>query len=271
MAEDQSPRALLDLAIRAARLAGAVLLDERPAGLVAAGTKSSPTDVVTEMDRRSERLIIDTILAERPGDAVLGEEGGALAGHTAVTWVVDPLDGTVNYLYGLVPWAVSIAAQSGGRTVAGVVHVPGAGHTFTAVLGGGAYLDEHRLQRRPVARLDQALVATGFGYRTEDRAEQARVLAGVLPVVRDIRRAGAASVDLCAVAAGWVDAYYERGLQPWDHGAGALVVSEAGGRVGDLHGGPPGQAMVLAAPLGLYDQLAELLVRLGTAPGPDAP
>jgi myo-inositol-1(or 4)-monophosphatase len=209
-----------------------------------AATKSSPTDVVTEMDQRAEELITGRILATRPGDAIIAEEGGETAGRASgvVRWVIDPLDGTVNYLYGLPDWAVSIAAEVSGQVVAGVVYAPRRGETFTATLGGGAWLTERpgadetggvprALRARPGVPLEQALVATGFGYRAARRKVQGEVVAALLPRVRDIRRAGSASVDLCSVAAGRVDAYYERGLNYWDYAAGALIAAEAGAMV----------------------------------------
>ena len=271
---------LLALAERVAREAGGLLASY--AGRVSvAATKSSPTDVVTEMDRKAEELIRFRILAERPADAILGEEGGQTgdAGGSGVRWVIDPLDGTVNYLYGLRDWAVSIAAEVSGEIVAGAVFAPRAGELFTAVHGGGAWLtatantatantgmgngDARRALRcGPGAALDRALVATGFGYRAERRKVQGEVVAALLPQVRDIRRAGSASVDLCSVAAGRVDAYYERGLNYWDYAAGALVATEAGATVGGLHGTPPGPSMTVAAGPSLFGPLSAALAAL---------
>ena len=247
-AADLSAAGLLAVATGAAREAGELLA--LPGGRVSvAATKSSPTDVVTEMDRRSEELIRARILAGRPGDAILGEEGGQ-TGDTAgapVRWVIDPLDGTVNYLYGLPDWAVSIAAEVAGEVVAGAVFVPSRGELFTATRGGGGWLESVgaaraeragrvRLRCRPGVPLDQALVATGFGYRAARRKVQGEVVAALLPRVRDIRRAGVASADLCSVAAGRLDAFYERGLNYWDYAAGGLIAREAGALVGGLFG-----------------------------------
>jgi myo-inositol-1(or 4)-monophosphatase len=273
-AADLSAAGLLAVATGAAREAGELLA--LPGGRVSvAATKSSPTDVVTEMDRRSEELIRARILAGRPGDAILGEEGGQ-TGDTAgapVRWVIDPLDGTVNYLYGLPDWAVSIAAEVAGEVVAGAVFVPGRGELFTATRGGGGWLESAgggrggragrvRLRCRPGVPLDQALVATGFGYRAARRKVQGEVVAALLPRVRDIRRAGVASADLCSVAAGRLDAFYERGLNYWDYAAGALIAAEAGAVVGGLHGAPPSTSMTVAAGPGLFPTLAEALADL---------
>jgi myo-inositol-1(or 4)-monophosphatase len=270
--------ALLRIAVAAAGEAGQLLAswrgDERPEVVQ---TKSSPTDVVTEMDRRSEALITRRIRAYRPGDAVLGEEGGQTAGGATgdgddrslpgrVRWVVDPLDGTVNYLYGLRDWAVSIAAEVDGTVVAGVVEVPRYGETFTAVVGQGAWLHrgEAKLALHCTAEvpLGQALVGTGFGYDPGRRQVQGEVVAALLPYVRDIRRGGSASVDLCSVAAGRLDAFYERGLNYWDFAAGGLIAREAGAIVGGLAGKTESTSMALAAGAGLYQQLDAFLTRL---------
>ncbi|MDA8393081.1 MAG: inositol monophosphatase family protein [Actinomycetota bacterium] len=211
-------------------------------GMATAGetveTKSSVTDVVTEMDRASEKLITSAILERRPDDAILAEEGGARAGTSGVTWVIDPLDGTVNYLYGLAPFAVSIAARSGEGTFLGVVHDPVHGETFTALAGRGAWLDGRRLRCSAVKELGLALVGTGFSYARSRRKAQAAAVAELLPHVRDIRRGGAAAVDLCWVAAGRLDAYYESGIREWDRAAGELVAREAGAHVQQVEPGP---------------------------------
>jgi myo-inositol-1(or 4)-monophosphatase len=276
--------ALLRIAMDAASEAGRLLAswrgDLRPEVI---DTKSSPTDVVTEMDRRSEALITGRIRGVRPGDAVLGEEGGQTsgtavpdrngAGHgdgsaapSPVRWVVDPLDGTVNYLYGLPDWAVSIAAEVDGTVVAGVVEVPRSGETFTAVAGHGAWL--HRggaataLRCTSGVALGQALVGTGFGYASGRRQVQGEVIAVLLPHVRDIRRGGSAAVDLCSVAAGRMDAFFERGLNYWDYAAGGLIAREAGAMVGGLAGRAESTSMAVAAGPELYQQLEGFLTRL---------
>ena len=257
----------------AAGAAAAMLAAGRPAGPKGrpevADTKSSPTDVVTEMDRAAEELIRSQIMAARPGDAFLGEEGGATGEAAAgqVRWVVDPLDGTVNYLYGLADWSVSIAAELDGTIVAGVVHAPALGEVFTATLGGGGWL--HSGDGPPVALrcntgvpLDQALVSTGFGYAVPRRIVQGEVVGAVLPRVRDIRRGGSCAVDLCSLAAGRVDAYYERGVNYWDYAAGGLVATEAGAVLGGLAGRPASSSMTIAAEPALFTQLRGLLASL---------
>ena len=274
---DETLLELRSVAIAAAREAGDLLADQ--AGQVeVAATKSSPTDVVTEMDRRSEELIRSRILAARPADAILGEEGG-LVGNTdnaPVLWVIDPLDGTVNYLYGLHDWAVSIAAEAecgefGGKAsrkiLAGAVYVPLRDELFYAVRGLGAFLqsgdgDLRPLKCRPGVPLDRALIGTGFGYRQERRRVQGEVVAAMLPQVRDIRRIGVASIDLCAVAAGRIDGFYERGLNYWDWAAGALVAAEAGAVVGGLNGDPVSSSMTVAAGPALFGPLTAALAAL---------
>jgi fructose-1,6-bisphosphatase/inositol monophosphatase family enzyme len=244
------------------------------AAVTVAATKSSPTDVVTEMDRRAESLIRERIGAARPADAILGEEEGQTGDETdaPVRWVVDPLDGTINYLYGLHDWAVSIAAEVSGKIVAGAVCVPRRGELFTAVLGGGAWLtssvpgqpggSRSALRCGPGVALDGALVGTGFGYRSERRVVQGEVVAALLPRIRDIRRGGSAAIDLCSVAAGRLNAYYERGLNYWDWAAGALVAAEAGAVVGGLHGAPASTSMTVAAGPKLFGPLTSALESL---------
>jgi myo-inositol-1(or 4)-monophosphatase len=258
---------LAELACATAREAGDLLLTRHGAVRVVA-TKSSPTDVVTEMDRAAEELIRQRILAARPGDAILGEEGGQTGTGAAVRWIVDPLDGTVNYLYGLPDWAVSIAAEVAGTVVAGAVCMPGRRSLFSATAGSGAWLrsperpDPERLSCNAGVGLADALVGTGFGYEAGRRVVQGQVVAVVLPRVRDIRRAGAAAVDLCSVAAGRLDAFYERGLHPWDFAAGSLIAQEAGAEVAGLHGRPASESMTLAAGPGLFSELHDLLAGL---------
>jgi myo-inositol-1(or 4)-monophosphatase len=252
---------LLELAERIAREAGEMLLAKRPARPEVLATKSSPTDVVTALDRASEELIRARIKEVRPDDAILGEEGG-ITGEGRVRWVVDPIDGTVNFLYGVPEWAVSIAVEVDGEVVAGVVNVVPRGEVFTAARGGGAWLAGERLRCNSGVPLEQALIATGFGYEPGRRAVQAEVLAQVLPRVRDIRRSGSAASDLCSLAAGRVDGYYERGPQEWDYAAGGLVAAEAGARLGGLHGKPCNPGLTLCAAPGLFEELHDLLAPL---------
>ena len=267
---DPDPAGLLGLARAAADAAGQMLAARRPDGPAGrpavAGTKSSPTDVVTEMDRAAETLISERIRAERPGDAILGEEGGQ-SGQGRVRWIVDPLDGTINYVYGLADWAVSIAAEVAGQVVAGVVAVPRHAEVFTAVAGQGSWLHPAggapvRLRCNTGVPLSEALVATGFGYGQARRVIQGEVAAAVLPLVRDIRRGGSCAVDLCSVAAGRVDAYYERGVNYWDYAAGGLIATEAGARLGGLSGRPPSSELAIAADPGLFGKLHDLLASL---------
>ncbi|WP_330173226.1 inositol monophosphatase [Streptomyces sp. NBC_01498] len=254
---------LLALALEAARRAGALLRDGRPADLGVAATKSSPIDVVTEMDIAAEKLITGFLAEHRPHDGFLGEEGASSAGTSGVRWVIDPLDGTVNYLYGLPTWAVSIAAERDGVTVAGVVEAPMRRETFRAVRGGGAYLNDRPVRCRPAPSLDQALVSTGFNYVTTVRTRQAAIAARLIPRLRDIRRGGSAAVDLCDVAAGRLDGYYERGLHPWDLAAGALVAREAGALTGGRPGTPADGDLTVAAAPGVFEPLQALLEEYG--------
>lgn len=258
------PTTLLKLAVETALEAGELIRDRRNAvtRMAVSATKSTFTDVVTESDTAAEALIRERLRQARPEDAILGEEGGWSDGGSAVRWLVDPIDGTVNYLYGIPQYAVSIAAQRDGDAVAGVVHNPASGETWTATRGGGAFLNGEPIHESGCDRLELALVATGFGYDATRRARQAAILQQILPSVRDIRRAGAASLDLCAVAMGRVDGYYERGLGPWDLAAGALIAEEAGAVVGGLAGAQAGPELVIAAGPALFAALHDLLAPL---------
>ena len=258
---------LVAVAEEVARAAGALVLEGRRQHVEVAATKSSAVDVVTAMDLASEDLVRRELARLRPDDGLLGEEGGYRPGTSGVTWVVDPIDGTVNYLYGLPAYAVSVAAvvdegepsPATWTVLAGCVHVPPTGETWTAGRGLGAHLDGRALAVTPAPPLEGCLVGTGFGYLAARRRAQARVLAELLPQVRDVRRAGAAAVDLCHVATGRLDLYYERGLSPWDLAAGSLVVTEAGGIVTGLRGSAAGEAMTVA---GWGPRVAELAGRL---------
>lgn len=248
------------MAIAAAHTAGAVLLERfgQPGSGVRA--KSTPTDLVSEADLAAERALREVLAVRRPDDAILGEEGGDTgAGTSGLRWVVDPLDGTVNFLFAIPQWGVSVACEDAGGTLAGVVHDPLRAETFAAVRGGGTTLDGEPLTPSRRDTLSTAMVATGFSYDAEVRAAQARVLSGVLPRVRDVRRLGSAALDLAWTACGRVDAYYERGLQPWDAAAGALLCERAGLTVRELapEGVLPGGLLV--APAALADALGELV------------
>ena len=251
--------ALLDVGMEAARRAGALLLHGRGAAREVS-TKSTATDMVSELDRASEALVRAVITERRPGDAILGEEGGEVGGTTGVRWIVDPLDGTTNFLYGFPAWSVSVAAERDGEVVAGVVFDPVHDEAWTAVQGEGAACNGVPLAAvGDGADLATALVATGFAYAAERRAEQGRVAAFVLPRVRDLRRAGSAALDLCWVAAGRVDAYFEAGTHVWDRAAGSLVATESGAWVGGYDGGPASDDGVVAAPPALATALRALI------------
>lgn len=250
---------LLDLAVIAARAAGEV--HRRHLGdRLEATTKSSPTDPATIVDTESEALLLEILLGARPDDAVLGEEGGSREGTSGVRWIVDPLDGTVNYLYGLRASSVSVAAEVDGVVVAGAVLDPAHDECFTATLGRGAHVDGRPLTPDRPTELAGCLVGTGFSYSSETRSEQAATLMRVLPVVRDIRRIGSAALDLCWAAAGRLDAYYERRLNEWDRAAGALIAREAGLVVVGATGDEPDD-LTLAAPPDLVEALRALVTR----------
>lgn len=254
---------LLELATATAAEAAALVVDGLTRARTLVDTKTTGTDMVTEMDRASEGLILGRLLDARPDDAVLGEEGTDRAGTTGVRWIVDPIDGTTNYLYGHAGFSVSIAAEIDGVISVGVVNDPLHGEVFTARLGRGATRNGVPIHASGETDLSRALVATGFSYEPDRRRRQAAVLQEVLPRIRDVRRMGAASVDLCSVACGRVDAYYERGLQPWDHAAGALIAAEAGAIVGNLDGGPPEFDFCLAAAPALFEPLRTMLDAAG--------
>ncbi len=264
--------ALEDVACEVARSAGRLVIDERP-GELGVSSKSTRTDVVTEMDQRSQELIVEELAGLRPDDAVLGEEEGGSVGTSGITWVVDPIDGTVNYLYGIPRYAVSVAAVVGDpavpgawRPVAGAVLEPVAGELYHAHLGGGARLttpqDRRTLHVGGPGELALSLVATGFGYAAEVRERQARALVEVLPRVRDIRRFGSAALDLCDVAGGRVDAYYETGLNAWDRAAGQLVATEAGAVLGGPEGPTPTRELTWVAAPGIAEAFAALVRRV---------
>jgi len=283
-----------DIAVRAAEFAS----EARGHGVSVAATKSTPTDIVTAVDRDTETLIRSLILDARPNDGIVGEEDAAHIGTSGLDWIVDPIDGTVNFLYGIPSWAVSIGvAERGGAdaaagpggiegtTLAGVVINPVSGELFAASLGGGATLDGGaggaglgggarstagagsagglQLTVNDGVPLHQALVATGFGYAPEVRRRQAETLLGVLPEVRDIRRIGSAALDLAALAAGRLDAFYERGLNAWDHAAGGLIAREAGAVVTGPRGGRENSELLVAAAPELHEELVALLRRAG--------
>jgi myo-inositol-1(or 4)-monophosphatase len=260
---------LLELAVDVADEAAGLVRARRLGGVEVADTKSSPTDIVTEVDTAAERLIFERLMAARPGDGFLGEEGGS-SGSTssgsagAVEWVVDPIDGTVNFLYGIPAYAVSIAAAVGGESVVGVVVDVAGGERFTATRGGGAFLDGVRLRlpSGPPRPLSQRLVGTGFNYVRDVRVRQAVAVSALLHEVRDVRRIGSAALDLCFVAAGRYDAFVEEGLNRWDLAAGGLVATEAGA-VLSQRAGVGGTPCYLCAPETGFEEFLDLVERCG--------
>lgn len=259
------------VAKEAAELVRAARAEMAAGGAITVDTKSSDTDVVTSVDRASEHLIRARLAELRPGDPVLGEEQGGPDGTQAsngdtVTWVVDPIDGTVNFLYGYPSFSVSVGAQIDGVSVAGAVVDPLSGRCWTASLGGGTYLDGVPARVSEPQGLDLTLLATGFAYSSERRERQARMVRELLGEVRDIRRAGSAALDLCAVGSGWVNAYFEHGLARWDWAAGALIAREAGAVV-LLPGEDPelGVDSTFAAAPSIANELRRLLIASGAA------
>jgi myo-inositol-1(or 4)-monophosphatase len=262
--EDPLLAELASVALAAAEAAAALAAEGFGLTRRDVGTKSSATDMVSEVDRAAEELISDLLEEARPDDGLLGEEGAARPGSSGVRWVVDPIDGTTNYLFGIPAWSVSVAAERHGRAVVGVVADPSRGELWVAVAGRGARCNGAAIRvAEGRSQLPAALLATGFGYRAERRAWQAQVLGHVLPRVRDIRRFGSAALDLCWVAGGRIDAYYEAGLNPWDLAAGVLICEEAMGVV-DTFGG----RLTLATTPSLAGPMAALLTAAGATDPP---
>ena len=217
---------LLALAQQIALKAGELLLD-RPASWELT-SKSTAIDIATQMDVASEKLIVNAILASRPDDGIIGEEGAARESKSGYTWVIDPVDGTVNYFYGLPGWNISIALKDAQGVVAGVVHAPTIGSTWHATRGGGAFLNSTPIACNETIELNRALISTGFAYDVADRINQLDLVNTLVPKIRDIRRMGAAATDICCVATGMVDGYIETGLKEWDLAAASLIAKEAG-------------------------------------------
>jgi len=250
---------LLELAVALARVAGDTARDTRSEVLTSIETKSSPTDLVTKADAAAEQIIVDGIRSERPHDAIVGEEGTNRGGTTGITWHVDPIDGTTNFVYDIPAWSVSIAVASADHTEVGVVYNPVNNELYTAIRGGGAFLNGRRVEVNDQADLALSLIGTGFSPHSGVRRVQAGVATSVLPRIRDYRRFGSAALDLCAVACGRIDGFYETGLNIWDYAAGKLMVEEAGGTCrllppNDHHG-----AWLVAAPPQLVDPLQDLV------------
>jgi len=251
---------LLSVAVEAASAAGDLLMERFGGPARGVSRKSSSTDMVSDADRDAEELIRARIRAARPLDAIEGEEGDSEPGESGLRWVIDPLDGTTNFLFGIPQWAVSIACEDSAGGLVGVVRAPCQDETFTAVRGGGAWCGGARLGVSSKTSLADALIATGFSYLASERAAAALILARVLPAVRDVRRAGAASLDIAWTAAGRFDAYYEIPTHHWDWAAGVVIAREAGAVVSTLEPlGPSGPGLVVAG-VGLHDQLRSLVV-----------
>jgi myo-inositol-1(or 4)-monophosphatase len=260
---------LHDVAVKLAREAGELIVTRRAGHIEVASTKSSDVDVVTAVDKESEEFLYTRLRELRPGDGFLGEEGQVEESTTGITWVVDPIDGTVNFLYNIPHYAVSIAAVTGDpspgswQVEAGAVFNPATGELFHAARGEGAFLGERRLQIGPPPPMNLALLATGFAYSTAMRKEQVRILSQLIGEVRDIRRMGTASLDFAAVAAGRVDVYFERTLSPWDHAAGELLVTEAGGIITGIRDLPQGREGIFAGHPTLVTQLKARISEVG--------
>ena len=258
-----TPEALHDLAIDLARAAGTLAADMSTQARTNPKAKATPTDLVTAGDIAAERQIVEGILAARPNDSILGEEGAAVVGDSGVRWHIDPIDGTRNYVQAIPMWCVSIAAEVDGQIVAGAVFNPSLDEMFHASIGQGAWCDDRRLWCSNRTELANTIVATGFARPIETRAHQGQVIAQLLPHIADLRRIGSAALDLCFVADAQVDIYFEQGLNQWDLAAGSLIATEAGAQVGNLHGGPMDNNFGMAAPPALFDQAKALLIEFG--------
>ncbi|MFT4231542.1 MAG: inositol monophosphatase family protein [Leucobacter sp.] len=266
---DTTPEALARIAADIAVQTGELISTLRDRGVSIAASKSSAVDIVTEADLAAERLIVSELRSARPADGLLGEEGTGVEGSSPITWVVDPIDGTVNYLYNIPAFAVSIAATvrdetafaDGRRAIAGAIFNPRTGELFEAHEGAGSRLNGSPITATGETDLSMSLVGTGFGYTAERRAEQAAMTARLLPRIRDIRRIGSAALDFCNIAAGRLDAYYELGLNPWDYAAGALIAREAGATIiGRDDETPPGTPLMFVGDAGLVRELRAVVL-----------
>lgn len=253
---------LLALATALAERAGDAALGGRRGAVLEPGTKSTLTDLVTVFDKAAETTIVEGLAAARPHDAIVGEEGTDRHGSSGISWYVDPIDGTTNFVYDLPLWSTSIAAADDDGMIVGVVYAPVVGELFAATRGGGATLGGRPIHCSDRTDLALALIATGFAYAAARRQEQAAIVTDVIGAVRDIRRLGSAALDLCYVAAGRYDGYFETGLNSWDAAAGELIAREAGCRTGDHHGGPAQPGELLVATPAIF---AELQAHLAAA------
>lgn len=250
----QFTQEILDLALSTSRKAGELLM-KRPDSFDL-NQKSSARDFATHMDHASEKLIVESILSARPDDGIIGEEGSDRPSKSGITWVIDPIDGTVNYFYGLPGWNVSIAAKDSDGVLVGVVNAPTLGALWHGVRGGGAFLNGKSIRCNEPVPMQEALLGTGFSYNSDQRQRQAEFFLDIVRDIRDIRRTGGAAVDLCCVATGWTDGYFERDLHEWDLAAGGLIAREAGAVVTGRNGGPAGHEMTICAGPTLHAALA---------------
>lgn len=259
-----TPEYLVDACRQMVLAAGKVIRDMREDAVQTATTKSSPTDPVTAADRAAEELIVDAILQDRPDDSIVGEEGANRAGSSPVSWHIDPIDGTTNYLYGYPAYAVSVAAEIDDVITAGAVLNAATGDLFSACRGQTSVCNDDPISVTQKAELGSALIGTGFNYLAERRTIQAEVLVQILPEIRDIRRGGSAALDLCSVASGQLDAYFESGLNKWDYAAGWIIVEQAGGVCSGLNNPVPSPAFTVASGPKLHQQLTNMLVESGS-------
>lgn len=260
MPTNDDPKELANRARELVTEAAGVVKTMRSSVIASASTKSSPTDPVTEADKAAEKAIVDGINTDRPDDSIIGEEGTDKVGTSGVSWHIDPIDGTTNYLYGYPSFAVSVAAETDGVVVAGAVFDVASGDLYSAHRGSNSVCNDEPIAVTAKNELSSALIATGFSYLSDRRREQAQVLVDLLPQVRDIRRAGSAAVDLCLLASGRVDAYFESGLNFWDFAAGWIIVEQAGGTCTGLHTPHPDSAFLVAGGPGVHGLLQSALV-----------
>lgn len=254
-----SARELADIARALAERAGTMALQGRRTTTVTATEKSTPTDMVTMWDTASERLIVEGLGRSRPHDGIIGEEGSNTPGTSGITWHIDPIDGTSNFLYDLPTWAVSIGACDAHGPLAGAVYIPVLNEMYVAARGAGATCNGSPIRASDRDDLSTAMVGTGFAYEPARRVRQGRVVGGIVGRVRDIRRLGAASVDICFVACGRLDAYFEEGLHSWDLMAAQVIATEAGAVATDFDGGPIEPDRVVVAAPGIHRAFVALL------------
>ena len=266
MSVDPQAADLLALAVDIANEAAAVVAKYAAERTYVVETKSTPTDLVTEADRETEALIVRRVLSARPGDGLLGEEGANREAASGIRWVIDPIDGTTNFVYGIPAYSVSIGVERDGKMVAGVVHDVALGHSYTAALGGGAHMNGHSIHTSGKTDLSTALMGIGFAYDPARRDTQAHFYDRVMLDIRDVRRMGSAALDLCRVACGQLDGYFEFQLNPWDIAAGGIIVCEAGGVTTGFHGRTFEEGYVLAATPALAAPMQAVLDRTALSP-----